>query len=233
MKVIKTLNFCDLIFVFWICFPLWRKLFKLVFSSYAVEKIKYLRFLLSNQKTVLFFSLYILRKLKKLFKVLAFDFFQFLRNQKRLFCAFFPPFIVTYSDNLAVSKSTLEAAQAYSFSIHPLFLNTVSEAALGNLPFTVRYLFVIYGTTYSRIGCQVLPTQPIPRKAEDFLLGDKYFNHVPLLTYPIYFPPKVLLGEFYLYFRVCYRTLYWSVTCFEPTAQYFFNSPAWFWCLYC
>ena len=32
------------------------------------------------------------------------------------------------------------------------------------------------------IGHQVLPTQLLPREAEDFPRGDKYFNHVSLLT---------------------------------------------------
>ena len=40
------------------------------------------------------------------------------------------------------------------------------------------------------IGHQVLPTQPLPREAEDFTRGDKYFKHVPPPTYLIYFSPK-------------------------------------------
>ena len=36
----------------------------------------------------------------------------------------------------------------------------------------------------------MFPTQPLPMKAEDFPRGDKYFMHVPLLTYLIYFSPK-------------------------------------------
>ena len=34
---------------------------------------------------------------------------------------------------------------------------------------------------------QVLPTQPIPRKTEDFHRSGKYFKHEPLFTYLIYF----------------------------------------------
>ena len=32
-------------------------------------------------------------------------------------------------------------------------------------------------------GHQVLPTQPLPGEAEDFLRGDNHPKHVPLLTY--------------------------------------------------
>ena len=49
---------------------------------------------------------------------------------------------------------------------------------------------VTYRTPCHAIGHQVLPTQPLPREAEDFPRGDKYFKHVPLLTYLIYFSPK-------------------------------------------
>ena len=41
----------------------------------------------------------------------------------------------------------------------------------------------------------MLPTQPLPRKAEDFLRGGKYFNHVPnLLPTKRYF----LVGSIYV-----------------------------------
>ena len=30
----------------------------------------------------------------------------------------------------------------------------------------------------------------LPREAEDFPMGDRYFKHVPLLTYLIYLSPK-------------------------------------------
>ena len=49
---------------------------------------------------------------------------------------------------------------------------------------------VTYRTPCYSIGHQVLPTQPLPREAEDFPRGDKYFKHVHLLTYLIYFSPK-------------------------------------------
>ena len=78
-------------------------------------------------------------------------------------------------------------------------------------PNTVRAPLVTYPSlcsicvTYSKpchaIGHQVLPTHPLLlREAEDFPGGDKYFNHVPLLTYLIYFSPKgvYLLGPIYM-----------------------------------
>ena len=46
---------------------------------------------------------------------------------------------------------------------------------------------VTYRTLYYDIGHQVLPTQPLLREMEDFPRGDKYFKHVPPLTYLIYF----------------------------------------------
>ena len=49
---------------------------------------------------------------------------------------------------------------------------------------------VTYRTPCHAIGHQVLPTQLLPREAKDFPTGDKYFKHVPLLTYLIYFSPK-------------------------------------------
>ena len=42
--------------------------------------------------------------------------------------------------------------------------------------------------------------QSLPREAEDFPSGDKYFKHVPPLTYLIYFSPKGLciVGSVYM-----------------------------------
>ena len=54
---------------------------------------------------------------------------------------------------------------------------------------------VTYRTPCHAIGHLVLPTQPIPREAEDFPRGDKYFKHVPALTYLIYFSPKEYEAE--------------------------------------
>ena len=59
---------------------------------------------------------------------------------------------------------------------------------------------VTYRTPCHAIGHQVLPTQPIPRRAEDFPRGDKHFKYVPLLTYLIYFSPKgvYMVGPIYM-----------------------------------
>ena len=42
---------------------------------------------------------------------------------------------------------------------------------------------VTYRTPCHSIGHQVLPTQPLPREAEDFPRGGNHSEHVPLLTY--------------------------------------------------
>ena len=42
------------------------------------------------------------------------------------------------------------------------------------------------------IGRQALPTQPLPREAEDFPKWEKHFEHVSPLTYLIYLSPKEL-----------------------------------------
>ena len=82
------------------------------------------------------------------------------------------------------------AAQASSFFIHPFYLNTVSQATGGNLQLTLQLLCVTYGTPCRDIGHKVLPTQPLPREAEEFPRGDKYLKHVPLSIYLAYFPLK-------------------------------------------
>ena len=51
---------------------------------------------------------------------------------------------------------------------------------------------VTYRALCHAIGHQVLTTQLLHREAEDVPRGGKYFNHVPLLTVLIYFPPKVI-----------------------------------------
>ena len=43
--------------------------------------------------------------------------------------------------------------------------------------------YVTYRTSCHAIGHEELLTQPLPREAEDFPRSDKYFKHVPLLTY--------------------------------------------------
>ena len=56
---------------------------------------------------------------------------------------------------------------------------------------------VTYRTPCHAIGHQLLPTQPLPKEAEDFPRGGRYFKHVPPPTYLIYLSPKGYM--FYLY----------------------------------
>ena len=62
----------------------------------------------------------------------------------------------------------------------------------------------------------VLPTQPLPRKAEHILKGGKHFNHVPQLTL-IYFPPKSLLRKFYWCVKCYYGVFHYPLADFELT----------------
>ena len=79
---------------------------------------------------------------------------------------------------------------------HPVFLFTLALTQSVRLPM-VTYpslcsTCVTYWTLCHAIGHQVLPTQPLPREAEDFPRGDRHFKHVPPLTYLIYLSPKEL-----------------------------------------
>ena len=76
----------------------------------------------------------------------------------------------------------LLAAQASSFLIHFLSRRQSVRPHLVASTTSLCSPCVTYGTSCHAIGHQVLPTQPLPREAEDFLGGDKYSNHVPLLT---------------------------------------------------
>ena len=77
---------------------------------------------------------------------------------------------------------------------HPVFWFTLTQS--------VRLLMVTYPSlcspcvTYETlchaIGHEVLPTQHLPREAEDFPRDDRYFKHVPPLTYLISLSPKEL-----------------------------------------
>ena len=93
----------------------------------------------------------------------------------------------------------------------PTFLNVQASSFLILLTQSVRLPLVTYPSLCSTcvtyrtpchaIGHQVLPTQPMSREAEDFPRGDKYFKHVPPLTYLIYFSPKGYMEKVYLYSR--------------------------------
>ena len=74
---------------------------------------------------------------------------------------------------------------------HPVFChpNTVSQGTYDYLPILYSAC-VTYGTLCRAIGHQFLPTQPFPRRVEDFLRGERYLKHVPPLTYLINLSPK-------------------------------------------
>ena len=57
-----------------------------------------------------------------------------------------------------------------------------------------------YRTLYHSIDHQVLPTQPLPKEAEDILRGDRYLSYVYLFTCLIYFSSRVtdLAGSIYV-----------------------------------
>ena len=77
-----------------------------------------------------------------------------------------------------------------SFLIYPN-PTAVSQATYGYLPLLCSPC-VTYRILCHAIGHPVLPTQPLPREAEDFPRGDKHFKHVPPLTYLICLSPKEL-----------------------------------------
>ena len=74
-------------------------------------------------------------------------------------------------------------AQASSFLIHPSFPiqsfrpPVVTCSSLCSTSVTCR--------TPCLIGHQALPTQPLPRKAENFPRGERHFKYVPPFTYLI------------------------------------------------
>ena len=68
--------------------------------------------------------------------------------------------------------------------------NFFREPSLGN--HSLCGTCVTHTISCHSIGHQILPTQPLPRKEEDFSRGRKYPKDVPLLTYLAYFSPKVI-----------------------------------------
>ena len=82
------------------------------------------------------------------------------------------------------------AAQLSNFLIHPLSrTQSVTRHLVAST--SLYNPCVNYGTLCHAIGLQVLPTQPLPREAEDLPKGGKYFNYVPLLT------ANLLLSKWY------------------------------------
>ena len=79
--------------------------------------------------------------------------------------------------------------QASSFLIHSLSLTQSVRLPLGTYH-SLCSTCVSYRTPCHASGHQVLPTQSLPREVEGFLRGERYFKHVPPLTYLIYLSPK-------------------------------------------
>ena len=87
-----------------------------------------------------------------------------------------------------LSNLYLLAVQAFSFLIHPPFLNTVSQDTFVTLSLTAQHL------------CDFQDIMPhhwsphtshltLPREAEDFPRGGKYPKDVPLSTFLAYLQP--------------------------------------------
>ena len=79
-------------------------------------------------------------------------------------------------------------AQGSSFLIRPASSNTVSPDNLRTLPLTVQYLCNLHDAM-SRCWSPSTSYPNLPRKAGDFLRGDKYPNDVPLPTLLAYLQP--------------------------------------------
>ena len=69
---------------------------------------------------------------------------------------------------------------------------------LGETGYFVHPLCNLRDTCHAT-GYQVLPTQPLPREVEDFPSVDRYFKHVPPLTYLIYLSPKGVYMTGFIY----------------------------------
>ena len=87
--------------------------------------------------------------------------------------------------------SYLLTAQASSFLIHRFLLIQSVRPSLVASSLTVQPLYNLRDAM--PLHCSpVLPTQALPKEAEDFPRGGRYFNHVPLLKELIYLPPEVI-----------------------------------------
>lgn len=60
--------------------------------------------------------------------------------------------------------------------------------------------------------------QPLPREVDNFYGGRKFPFDVPLFIYLPFFPPKLLLGRFYLGVTASHGTLYQPLTAIEPVS---------------
>ena len=80
--------------------------------------------------------------------------------------------------------------QASSFLIHPPFPTQSVRLPLVTYP-SLCSTCVTYRMPCHAIGHQALPTQPLPREAEDFPRGDNHSKHMPLLTYLAWLQPII------------------------------------------
>ena len=77
-----------------------------------------------------------------------------------------------------------------TYAYLPLTVQQLSpDASHPNPSQSVRLPIVTYPSLCNTYH-QMLPTLTLPREAEDFHRGDRYYKHVPLLTYLIYLSPK-------------------------------------------
>ena len=82
----------------------------------------------------------------------------------------------------------------------PRLLRPVRVSTWSELYPNTRLFFECLGIQFfNSLTCDLRDTMPrqrtptlIPREAEDFPRGDRYFKHVPPLTYLIYLSPKEL-----------------------------------------
>ena len=95
----------------------------------------------------------------------------------------------------------LLAAQASSFLIHLLFRRNHLARTWEFPPHCAGLVWLTRHHASQLVTKGFLPTL-LHREAEDFPRGGKYFNHVPRLTFTSH--QKILLGRFYICFRVCY-----------------------------
>ena len=104
-----------------------------------------------------------------------------------------------------VKSSTNSELNLDYFQLPTFFMIVQASCFLIHRPFptqSVRLPLVTYPSLCSTImtyrtpchvsGHQVLPTQPLPREAEDFPRGGKHSKHVPLLTYLAWLQPIII-----------------------------------------
>ena len=127
-------------------------------------------------------------------KRLGCDFVDF--EQVKKLSGYFADFeqVKTFATPLGESGCLGNSYFTYWLPKHPVFWFTLTQSV--RLPMVTYPSLcspcVTYGTLCHAIGHQVLPTQPLPREAEDFPRGDNHSKHVPLPTYlawlqPIYY----------------------------------------------